>query len=594
MTSYIVPLKDMQFVLHDVFKAELVWSRFSGIADVDRGLADVILKEGARIAEGVVAPLNLHGHEEGVRWLNGAVITPSGFPEAYREIASNGWVGLSGSDVYGGQNMPKMIGVLFEEMLYSASIAMGLYVTLTSGAALAIEQHASREIKAKYLHKMYDGCWAGAMCLTEAHSGSDLGLIRTKAVSGNDGSYTITGTKIFITGGDQDLTENIIHLVLAKLPDAPAGSKGISLFLVPKIIVNEDGSLGEGNNVSCSAVEKKMGINASATCVLNFDGSKGFLIGEINRGLQCMFTMMNYERLSVGLQGLGAAQAAYQMSTAYAHDRLQGRSPERTVNGSKEADPISVHADVRRMLLVQKAYVEAGRAFAVYVGQQLDISKFSDGDAKARGLTLAELLTPVAKAFLSDKGLEGAVLGQQVFGGHGYIREWGMEQIVRDVRITQIYEGTNGIQAMDLLGRKVVANKGKAVAVLISEIREFSEAQCNSFNMNEFVIPLLTAIDLLESTTAYIINIAARDVSIIGASAHEYLHMVGLSLYSYMWAKMASAILAGESQQGPAFDVAKLHTGRFFNLKLLPEINSLSESIRNGSSSLMEIDLNVY
>ena len=477
---------------------------------------------------------------------------------------------------------------MFEEMLYSSNIAMGLYLTLTSGAALAIASHASEDLKTKYLPNMYSAKWAGAMCLTESHAGTDLGMIRSKAIPQADGSYSVSGTKIFITGGDHDLTENVIHLVLAKLPDAPAGSKGISLFLVPKFKVNDDGSLGEANGVTCGSIEHKMGINASATCVMNFDGAEGYLIGEVNRGLQGMFTMMNYERLSVGIQGLSAAEAAYQWSSAYARERTQSRAPSGPVNKDGAADPIIVHPDVRRMLLTQKAYVEAGRAFAVYVGKQLDLSKFASGEAQQRGAAMVELLTPVAKAFLTDKGLEGAVLGQQIFGGHGYVREWGMEQLVRDVRISQIYEGTNGIQALDLMGRKIAANGGENLAVLIAEIREFSSASANVPAMAEFLVPLADVVNRLEDLTEIVLSQAqSGDANAIGAASVEYLHVMGFCLYMYMWAMMCERVLTGESTQSEDFIQAKLDTARFYVQRLLPLSKGLSEVVSNGSASLM-------
>ena len=590
MPEYKAPLRDMQFVLHEVFKAENLWQTMPAMEEVNRELADAILEEGAKINESLIAPLSQPGHEEGVKWTDGVVSTPKGYPDAFRQLADGGWAGLSGAPEYGGQTMPKMLVLLFEEMLYSSNIAMGLYLTLTSGAALAIASHATEELKTKFLPNMYSGKWAGAMCLTESHAGTDLGMIRTKAEPLADGSYSITGTKIFITGGDQDLTENIIHLVLAKLPDAPAGSKGISLFLVPKMKVNDDGSSGENNGVHCGSIEHKMGINASATCVMNFDGAQGYLVGEINRGLQGMFTMMNYERLSVGIQGLSAAEAAYQWSSIYARERLQSRAPSGPVNSAGAADPIIVHPDVRRMLLTQKAYVEAGRAFAVYVGKQLDESKFGSGEVKAKAEGMVELLTPIAKAFLTDKGLEGAVAGQQIFGGHGYIREWGMEQLVRDVRISQIYEGTNGIQALDLMGRKIAANGAQNLKVLIAEMREFAVSSASVNGMDEFLTPLNDAVGNLESLSEFVLAQAqAGDANAIGAASVEFLHVMGFTLYTYMWAMMTRTVLSGESQQGEAFAQAKLHTARFFIQRLLPQAKGLSESIRNGSASLMDI-----
>ena len=590
MPEYKAPLRDMQFVLHDVFKAEQLWETMPAMEEVNRELADAILEESAKINESLIAPLSQPGHEEGVTWADGVVTTPKGYPDAFKQLADGGWGGLSGAPEYGGQTMPKMLVLLFEEMLYSSNIAMGLYLTLTSGAALAIASHASEELKTKYLPNMYSAKWAGAMCLTESHAGTDLGMIRSKAIPQADGSYSISGTKIFITGGDHDLTENVIHLVLAKLPDAPAGSKGISLFLVPKIKVNDDGSLGEAKGVTCGSIEHKMGINASATCVMNFDGAEGYLVGEVNRGLQGMFTMMNYERLSVGIQGLSAAEAAYQWSSIYARERIQSRAPSGPVNKDAAADPIIVHPDVRRMLLTQKAYVEAGRAFAVYVGKQLDLSKFASGEDQQRGAAMVELLTPVAKAFLTDKGLEGTVLGQQVFGGHGYVREWGMEQLVRDVRISQIYEGTNGIQALDLMGRKIAANGGQNLALLIAEMRDFSPSATSVSGMDEFLNPLNGAVDNLESLAAYVLEqVKAGDANAIGAASVEFLHVMGFTLYTYMWAMMSKAVLSGDCAQGDAFAQAKLHTARFFVQRLLPQASGLSESIRNGSASLMDI-----
>ena len=589
MPEYKAPLRDMQFVLHEVFKAEQLWQNLPGTEEVNRELADAILEESAKINENLIAPLSQSGHEEGVKWDDGVVTTPKGYPEAFKQLAEGGWGGLSGEPNYGGQNMPKMLVLLFEEMLYSSNIAMGLYLTLTSGAALAIDSHASDELKEKYLPNMYSGQWAGAMCLTESHAGTDLGMIRTKAEPQADGTYKITGTKIFITGGDHDLTENVIHLVLAKLPDAPAGSKGISLFLVPKVKVNDDGSLGERNGVNCGSIEHKMGINASATCVMNFDGAEGYLVGEINRGLQGMFTMMNYERLSVGIQGLSAAQAAYQWSCEYARERLQSRAPTGPVNSNGPADPIIVHPDVRRMLLTQKALVEAGRAFAVYVGKQLDLSKFGEGEDKSRAAGMVELLTPIAKAFLTDKGFEGTVLGQQCYGGHGYVREWGMEQLVRDVRIAQIYEGTNGIQAMDLMGRKVAANGAKNLSVLLDEIRAFSAEASSVAGMDEFLSPLNGAVDNLESLTGFVMESVAKDPNAIGAAANDYLHVMGFTLYSYMWAMQCRTVLSGESQQGEDFDKAKLQTARFFVQRLLPQIQALSAAIRSGSNAMMDL-----
>ena len=419
MAEYNAPLRDMRFVLNEVFQAGQQWVSMPDLADVvDTEIADAILEEGAKLTSRELAPLNRSGDEEGALWKDGEVTTPKGFKEAFATYAEGGWVGLGGNPDFGGMGMPKMLSVQFEEMMYSANNSFTLYPTLTAGACLAINAHASDELKIIYLPNMYAGLWSGSMCLTESHSGTDLGIIRTKAEPQSDGSYAVTGTKIFITGGEHDLNENIIHLVLAKLPDAPAGPRGISLFLVPKILVNDDGSLGARNAVTCGSIEHKMGIKASATCVMNFDGAEGYLVGEPNKGLAAMFTMMNYERLSIGIQGLGCSEMTYQNAREYAKERLQSRSATGHAEPDKIADPIIVHPDVRRMLLNIKATTEAGRAFSTYVGLQLDLAKHgADKASKAKAESLVALLTPVAKAFFTDIGLDNCIQGQQVFGG---------------------------------------------------------------------------------------------------------------------------------------------------------------------------------
>ncbi|EJM18859.1 acyl-CoA dehydrogenase [Pseudomonas sp. GM21] len=582
MPQFTAPLTDMRFLLNEVFCAPALWARLPALADtLDGQTAEAILDEAGKITGGLLAPLNRSGDEEGAQWEQGQVRTPSGFKEAYATYAEGGWVGLSGNSQYGGMGMPKMLAVFFEEMLYAANCSFALYSALSSGACLAIDAHASAELKNRYLPPMYEGRWAGSMCLTEAHAGTDLGLIRTRAQVQADGSYCISGSKIFITGGEQDLTENIIHLVLAKLPDAPAGPKGISLFLVPKRLVNGDGSLGETNAVSCGSIEHKMGIKASATCVMNFDGAQGWLIGEENKGLAAMFTMMNYERLSIGIQGLGCAEASYQSARAYARDRLQSRAPGGPIAANKIADPIIVHPDVRRMLLSMKAMTEGGRAFACYVGQQLDLAKFSDqADEQQRAALLVALLTPVAKAFFTDTGLDSCVLGQQVFGGHGYIREWGQEQLVRDVRIAQIYEGTNGIQALDLLGRKVLGNGGAALRVFTLEIEQFIQ-QSNS----SYAVELTAAVQRLEGLSDWLMQHVGADANLVGSSCVEYLHVFGYVAYAYMWARMDQA-----ANDNSPFQQAKHATAAFFFNRLLPRIESLDTSIRAGSKDLFRLN----
>ncbi len=596
MADYKAPLRDMRFVLEEVFEADKLWASLAGTRDhVDPETAYAIIEEAGKISESLVAPINRSGDEEGCKWVNGQVSTPAGFKEAYRTFIEGGWCGLGGNPEYDGMGMPKMIGSQVEEMVQSANISFGLYPMLTAGATLAIDAHATEALKKKYLPNMYAGVWSGAMDLTEPHSGTDLGIIRTKAEPNADGSYSITGTKIFITGGDHDLSENIIHLVLAKLPDAPAGPRGISLFLVPKISVNDDGSLGAPNNVSCGSIEHKMGIKASATCVMNFDGAKGWLVGELNKGLAGMFTMMNYERLGVGVQGLAAAERSYQNAVEYARDRIQGRAPAGAVAPEKSADPIIVHPDIRRMLMTMRATIEASRAFSTYVARYLDIAKYSDNkEEKGRGAAMVALLTPVAKAFLTDRGFESTVMGQQIFGGHGYIREWGQEQLVRDVRIAQIYEGTNGIQALDLMGRKVVANNGEFVELFAREVAEFIEANSGNPAMKEFVEPLAAAMERLADVTEYVIKASATDPNAVGAASVEYLDLFGYTAFAYMWAMMSNVALAKVDADSTGFYETKLKTSRYYFSRVLPKVTSLAESIRSGSGDMMALSAEAF
>ncbi|NWE74567.1 acyl-CoA dehydrogenase C-terminal domain-containing protein [Pseudomonas yamanorum] len=588
MADYKAPLRDMRFVLNEVFEVAKLWAQLPALAEtVDAETVEAILEEAGKVTSKTVAPLSRGGDEEGCRWENGAVFTPAGFKDAYTTYAEGGWVGVGGDPAYGGMGMPKAVSAQVEEMINSSGLAFGLYPMLTSGACVSINTHASEELKATYLPNMYSGVWAGSMCLTEPHAGTDLGIIRTKAEPQADGSYKVSGTKIFITGGEHDLTDNIIHLVLAKLPDAPAGPKGISLFLVPKFMVNADGSLGARNPVTCGSIEHKMGIQASATCVMNFDEAVGYLVGEPNRGLAAMFTMMNYERLGVGIQGLASGERSYQNAIEYARDRLQSRSPTGPKAKDKVADPIIVHPDVRRMLLTMKASNEGGRAFSTYVAMQLDTAKFSeDATARKRADDLVALLTPVAKAFLTDLGLETTVHGQQVFGGHGYIREWGQEQLVRDVRITQIYEGTNGIQALDLVGRKIVGSGGAFYQLFADEIRHFTRTA--GAELAEFTKPLDAAVDDLDELTAWLLDRAKSNPNEIGAASVEYLHAFGYMAYAYMWALMAKAALGKEAQE--EFYASKLGTARFYFARLLPRIASLSASVKAGSESLFLLD----
>jgi alkylation response protein AidB-like acyl-CoA dehydrogenase len=577
--QYNAPLKHMHYLLQDVFQAEKHWAEMPVFSSIDATTVAAILEEGAKLCSEVIAPLNRSGDEEGATIDQGNVSTPKGFREAYQLVAAGGWVGLGGDPAFGGQGLPKMLTVLFEEMLYSANNSFTLYVALTSGATLAINAHASDELKKTYLPKMYSGEWAGAMCLTEPHCGSDLGLLKTKADPQQNGSYNISGTKIFITGGDHDLTENIVHLVLARLPDAPAGAKGISLFLVPKYLLRDDGTPDARNAVTASALEHKMGIKASATCVMNFDGATGWLIGSPNQGLAAMFTMMNYERLSIGLQGIGCGEMSYQNAVRYAKDRLQGRAAHGASNPQGIADPIIQHADIRRMLLTQRAYNEAGRAFAVYVGLQLDLAKHHpDKTAQEKAAQRVALLTPVAKAFFTDKGFESCVLGQQIFGGHGYIREWGQEQLVRDARIAQIYEGTNGIQAQDLLKRKVLANDGKWMREFILEMEQDVMNQHPMFTTEEDAV--LAACSTLRELTLWLVKQDKRDADLCGSAACDYLHVAGYTIYAWLWLKLIASKPADTDQHV---------VGRFYLGRLLPHMYALDRAIRSGADLVMDL-----
>ncbi len=589
MADYQAPLRDMRFVLNEVFDALSLWASLPKIAEnVDPDTADAILEEAGKITSGVLAPLNREADEQGCKWNEGEVSTPEGFKEAYQTIVEGGWNGLGGNPDFGGMGMPKTLVAQFEEMMQGANMAFGLAPMLTAGACLALDAHGSQELKEKYLPNMYSGVWSGAMDLTEPHAGTDLGIIRTKAEPNDDGSFNITGTKIFITWGEHDMAENIIHLVLAKLPDAPKGPKGISLFLVPKFMVNDDGSLGERNQFSCGSIEKKMGIKGSATCVMNFDGAKGWLVGEENKGLAAMFTMMNYERLGVGIQGIGAAEASLQSAREYANERIQSRAPTGAQQPEKAADPILVHPDVRRMLMTMKSYVEGGRAFSTYVAQWLDISKYSDNDEQRKHAEgMVALLTPVAKAFLTDRGLDTTIIGQQVFGGHGFIREWGQEQLVRDCRITQIYEGTNGIQAMDLMGRKVVGSQGKLYELFAQDVAAFIEANSSDEALRPYLEPLAASLERLSDVTEHVVNQAANNPEAIGAAAVDYLDMFGYTALAYMWAKVIKAAAPKAEGDTSGFYTGKVKTARFYFDRLLPKTVSLAEGIRSGSDAMM-------
>lgn len=584
MPIYNAPLKDMQFILQDVFKAETFWQENENLAHLDMATANAILEEMAKFSKNVILDLNRSADEEGGAEFNqGEVKTPRGFKEAFQQFAQGGWIGLGANEAWGGQGMPKMLTVLADEMIWSCNPSFMLYPLLTVGAGMAIDQAASEEQKATYLPKFYTGEWSGTMCLTEPHAGTDLGIIKTKAVPNNDGSYNISGTKIFITSGEHDLSENIIHLVLAKTPHAPAGSRGISLFIVPKFLINQDGSLGKRNTVSAGSIEHKMGIKGSATCVMNFDAAQGYLVGKENEGLAAMFIMMNYERLSMGIQGIGASEFAYQNAAQYATDRLQGRSASGQQSPDKPADSILVHADVRRMLLNSRANNEASRAFAVYVGQQLDITKFStDIDCITKANERVALLTPIAKAYLTDKALDAALEAQMCFGGHGYIREWGMEQCIRDLRISQIYEGTNGVQALDLIGRKTIKSNGAFIADYLTEIREFADSMQDEMSIKVVTLDVCVQVDEI---TKIIIEQSKVSPDFPSAVAVDYLHVVGLLSFTYMFARIAQAA----QSKSDTFYQNKLVLAQYYVAKVLPDLVTRIQRIQAGADLIMQL-----
>lgn len=584
MPIYNAPLKDMDFILNDVFKAQEFWQSNENLAHLDMATANAILEEMAKFSKNVILDLNRSADESGgAEFNNGVVTTPAGFKDAFNQFARGGWIGLGANEEWGGQGMPKMLTVLADEMIWSTNPSFMLYPLLTVGAGMAINDRASQEQKETYLPKMYTGEWSGTMCLTEPHSGTDLGIIKTKAEPNEDGSYNITGTKIFITSGEHDLCDNIIHLVLAKTPNAPAGSRGISLFIVPKFLVNADGSLGERNAVAAGSIEHKMGIKGSSTCVMNFDGAKGFMVGKENEGLAGMFVMMNYERLSMGIQGVGASEYAYQNAAQYATDRLQGRATTGAKSPEKPADSILVHGDVRRMLLNVRANNEASRAFAVYVGQQLDITKYStDAEAVCKANDRVALLTPIAKAYLTDTALQATLEAQMCFGGHGYIREWGMEQCIRDLRIAQIYEGTNGVQAIDLIGRKTTKCAGAFIAEYIAEIREFATTLDDQLSIKATTQKVC---DELEALTTFIVEQSKLNSDFSNSVAVDYLHAVGLLSFTYMYARISQAA----QQKTEVFFQNKLVLAQYFAAKVLPDLAARTQRIHAGAELVMQL-----
>ncbi|MFC4925284.1 MULTISPECIES: acyl-CoA dehydrogenase C-terminal domain-containing protein [Delftia] len=597
MPSYNPPLRDMQFLMHEVFKVTDDYQQMTAHAEVDADTINAVLEEAGKFAANVTFPLNISGDAEGcvLNKETHEVTTPKGFKEAYQKYVEGGWPSLSCDTAYGGQGLPFAVNSAVYEMLNSANQAWTMYPGLSHGAYEALHVHGTEEQKKLYLPKLTSGEWTGTMCLTEPHCGTDLGLLRTKAepVAGApEGTYKITGNKIFISAGEHDFTDNIVHLVLARLPDAPAGSKGISLFVVPKFVVKADGSLGERNPIFCGALEHKMGIHGNATAQINIDGAVGTLVGQPNKGLQAMFVMMNAARLGVGNQSLGLTEVAYQNALAYAKDRLQMRSLSGTKAKDKPADPIIVHPDVRRMLLTAKAYAEGGRALVTYCAFLID-KEFNHPDEKVRkdSAELVALLTPIVKAFITDNGWTATTMSQQVYGGHGFITEWGMEQFVRDARINMIYEGTNGIQALDLLGRKVLGNQGASLKKFGKLVAQLVEEEGVNEKMAEFINPIAYLGDQMTKFTTEIGFKGMQNPDEVGAASVDYLRVAGHLVFGYFFARMAQVALR-EIAKGNTdpFYQAKLQTARFYFAKLLPETATLMRTARAGSKSLMDTD----
>ncbi len=589
MPQYKAPLRDMNFVLHDLLKCDEHYPKLQGREEVSPDLLEAIINEGAKFCQEELAPINEPADAEGCTWSENGVATPKGYKEAYDKYVEGGWPAMTARTEFGGQGLPASVGLVLNEMVGSACWAWSMYPGLSGGAARLLEVHGDELQQQRYLPKMTEGSWMGTMCLTESHAGSDVGLLRTKAVNNGDGTYAITGTKIFISSGEHDMAENIIHLVLARVEGAPEGTKGISLFLVPKFLAEEDGSLGERNSLSCGSIEHKMGIHGNATCVMNFDGATGYLIGEENKGLNNMFFMMNTARMGTALQGLSMGQLAYQGALDYARERLQMRSLSGPKNAEGPADPIIVHPDVRRMLLTQKALTEGSRAFLYWIAQLVDLSFYAADEAeRTEADQILGLLTPVAKAFVTETGLEVANYGVQVFGGHGYIAEWGMEQVVRDARIATVYEGTTGIQALDLLGRKVMGDGGKALGMFTKMIHKFCEANKDKAGMTEFVEPLAAVNKEWGELTMKLGEKAMQNADEVGGASVDYLMYAGYVTLAYMWARMAELAVDGDA--GDSFLQAKLKTARFYYHRILPRTESHKLTMLSGVDNLMDLD----
>lgn len=590
MSDYKAPLKDIEFTLYELLAFDKHYENIGVADEVPADLVLNIIEESAKFSETVIAPLNQIGDQEGCQWNDGEVTTPTGFKEAYAKYVEAGWPSMSHSPDYGGQGLPESLGTVISEIAGSANWAWSMYPGLSHGAMRTLELHGTDEQKQCYLTKLVEGTWTGTMCLTESHCGTDLGMLRTKALPNDDGSFAVTGTKIFISAGEHDMAENIVHIVLARLPDAPKGTKGISLFVVPKFLPNASGEIGDRNAVKCGSLEHKMGIHGNATAVMNFDGATGFLIGPPNRGLNCMFTFMNTARLGTAMQGLAHTEIGYQKSLEYARDRLQMRALSGAKNPDGPADPIIVHPDVRRMLLTQKAFAEGGRMLIYFLAMQVDIEHLSkDEDTRKEASDYLAFLTPIAKAFLTETGLESANLGMQCFGGHGYIQEWGMEQNVRDARISTLYEGTTGIQALDLLGRKVLMSQGELLKHFTKRMHKFCQENAEVEALNEFTGPLTELNKEWGELTMHIGLVALENPEEVGAASVDYLMYSGYITLAYFWALAAKTAL-GKVEGGDPFYSSKVKTARFYYQRILTRTRSHHDSAKAGASVLLDFE----
>jgi len=594
MSHYQAPLRDISFVQNELLEMNTYLQSTASWNGVSDDLVSAIMNESAKFSEQVLAPLNAIGDQQGCQLIDGVVKTPDGFKEAYQQFVDGGWSALEAPEEYGGQALPKSVSIAVSEMTGTSNWAWGMYPGLSHGAYHTILDHGTDDQKKQFLPSLVEGKWTGTMCLTEPHCGTDLGLLRTKAESCSDGSYKITGTKIFISSGDHDLTENIIHIVLARLPNAPKGTKGISLFIVPKVNIDANSALGDRNGVNCGSLEHKMGIHGNATCVMNFDGATGYLLGEENRGLNCMFTFMNTARIGTALQGLAHAEWAYQNSLAYAKDRHQMRSLSGVKSPDTEADPIIVHPDVRRMLLTQKVFAEGARMLIYWVAMLSDKIKNPDADSPYDASEMLSLLTPIAKAFSTETGFESANLGLQIFGGHGYIKEWGMEQNVRDSRISTLYEGTTGIQSLDLLGRKILLKQGKPLQALLKEIKSFCEQHATNAEMAEFIKPLGELAESWQTITMQIGGKAMQNPDEVNAACVDYLMFSGYVCHAFLWAKAAALSQEKLNDSDDSFYRSKIFSAQFYYQRILPRTSSLKTTMLSGVSNVLSNEIDPF